>query len=277
VFGREQAIAQIRLRRAMGLAAPRRRLPRQQQPDGVRLEYAKALLSFLSDVWAEVERSIFPVLPSLLEQNLARRDADLNDLIDQFSERFFRRLNIAGLEQLAQKFATQTSDFQRAQLRRQIVAAIGVDLPINEPGLANRIARFVSENVALIKSVPNTLFDDIEKRVTAAARAGTRWEDLAQELRTRLGIAEQSARRIARDQIGKFYAELNHSRLQALGAEAYFWRTLGDHRVRPEHQHREGKRFTWASPPSGGHPGSEVMCRCYAEPDFSSILEAAAP
>jgi len=46
----------------------------------------------------------------------------------------------------------------------------------------------------------------------------------------------------------------------------YIWRTAGDEKVRPSHAANEGRIFAWGNPPSTGHPGDEVNCRCTAEP-----------
>ena len=54
------------------------------------------------------------------------------------------------------------------------------------------------------------------------------------------------------------------------------WRSYFDERVRgnpsgkypkaePSHWARNGKAFRWDSPPEGGAPGEEVLCRCYGE------------
>lgn len=49
-------------------------------------------------------------------------------------------------------------------------------------------------------------------------------------------------------------------------------RTARDNRVREEHEALEGESFAWSDPPSEGHPGEPVNCRCYADPDFSELL-----
>lgn len=279
-FARELTIAQIRTRRALGLAKPRRRLPRQLPPSGIQLEYYKALkAAVLAPAWEMIEREVLPALPQILpaRADSLRQDAKINDLIDKISDRFFSGLNLGGLEDLARRFGERTSDHQREQLQRQTKAALGVDIFVGELGREVKLGDFVSENVALIKSLPNSMFDDIEKRVAAAVREGRRAEDLEQELRERLGVAEGRAKVIARDQIGKLTSDLNEARQKNLGAEAYFWRTLNDNRVREKHQRREGKRFLWSEPPPGGHPGKEILCRCFAEPDFSALLEEEPP
>ncbi|MAO54179.1 MAG: hypothetical protein CMM61_00590 [Rhodospirillaceae bacterium] len=46
---------------------------------------------------------------------------------------------------------------------------------------------------------------------------------------------------------------------------SYIWRTVGDGKVRSSHADRNGKVFSWANPPEGGHPGEAPNCRCWAE------------
>jgi SPP1 gp7 family putative phage head morphogenesis protein len=126
--------------------------------------------------------------------------------------------------------------------------------------------------VALIKSIPQQYFGDIEKRITAGVRSGTRWEDLAQELQDRYDVSESRAALIARDQVGKFYGELNEVRQTALGVKSFIWRTANDERVREEHADLEGETFDWDTPPSEGIPGEAVNCRCFAEPVLDDLL-----
>jgi hypothetical protein len=46
----------------------------------------------------------------------------------------------------------------------------------------------------------------------------------------------------------------------------YIWRTKKDDKVRSAHAEREGEIFNWHVPPTGGHPGEDYNCRCWAEP-----------
>ncbi|MHA6299541.1 phage minor head protein [Devosia sp. CAU 1758] len=58
------------------------------------------------------------------------------------------------------------------------------------------------------------------------------------------------------------------AKLRAKPTRFYVWRSLGDDRARAAHALRHGQIFAWDDPPSGGHPGSEPNCRCWAEPYF---------
>lgn len=57
----------------------------------------------------------------------------------------------------------------------------------------------------------------------------------------------------------------------------YVWRTKRDDKVRWQHAVRNGQVFRWDTPPSGGHPGQDFGCRCWAEPldpNFEKSIEA---
>lgn len=193
--------------------------------------------------------------------------------MDRLSAEFFRRVRPNELEQLPRRFGEATSRWQRDQLNKQIRAAVGVDVLGDDPQLAKRVAGFVAENVALIRSVPNKYFDDVEKRVLAGVNAGLRHEEIARDLQERFHVAESSAKLIARDQVGKFYGQLNEARQTDLGVTGYVWRTANDSRVREEHAEREGQDYSWADPPFDGHPGEAINCRCYAEPVLGRLLQ----
>ena len=249
----------------------------------LRAEYYQAIRDILMRAKAVVYREVVVRLEEFLHESAlergepVRRDAGgkkVNDLIDRISKQFFEDLKPTELEALARKYAQRASDLQKIALQRQIKAAVGVDVFAAEPNLAPYIADFVAENVALIKSVPNKYLDEVEGVVTRGVRAGARAGEIAAELQDRFAVSESRAALIARDQIGKFYGELNEVRQQALGVERYIWRTVRDNRVREEHAERDGQVFSWDDPPEDGHPGEPINCRCYAEPDLSSILEA---
>lgn len=222
------------------------------------------------------QTNVDSLMVRLCESVGLRSDADpysrINRLMDAVSEAFFRRYPTERLTKLANKIAAQTSEHQKTQLFRQIKSTIGVDLQaIADKGMSERIKRFTAENVALIKTVPQKYFDDVEKTVLAGVREGSRASSIAAALEERLGVAESRAALIARDQVLKFNGELNRSRQKDLGIDSYIWRTVKDNRVRDEHSELEGEVFSWDSPPEPGHPGEDFQCRCFAEPILPGI------
>jgi SPP1 gp7 family putative phage head morphogenesis protein len=250
-------------------------MPRAQQPTTIQLDYYRAIEPIVTRAYALVVRDVYPLVQRTIAERTdsARHDAtDINAAIDKAAREFTDLLRPKQLEDVVKQFGTATSTFQKEQLNRQIRAAMGVDLSTMEPNVLRLIDDFTADNVSLIKSVPSRFFSDIEKQVTSGVRSGQRWEDLARDLEAKHGVAKDRAKVIARDQVGKFYGELNQRRQENLGITGYTWRTSNDNRVREDHELREGVRFEWSDPPPDGHPGEPVLCRCYAEPDVDSIL-----
>lgn len=256
-------------------------MPRQTQPDAIRLSYFRALLQVLAQARALVERAT-PKLRDIVERAAAARGDsrldddpdDPNDLIDGLSDEFFGEFTNTKLSDLAKGYGQRTSDFNRLELGRQFKSALGIDIVKAEPWLEPKIQTFTRENVALIKSIPNRYFDDVEKQVVGGMRQGLRWEEIAKELDRRFEVAEGHAKLVARDQVGKFFGDLNRTRQEELGVTSFIWRTARDNRVREEHQELEGEEFTWANPPAEGIPGEPINCRCQAEPVMKPLIEA---
>lgn len=263
--------AQIALRKLMKIpAVPRKVMPRQLAPDLIALEYGKEMSGLIAPAWELIERELLP-----LAQQELRRDQDWNSLLDDLSEKFFRSLSTAAMTSILRTTAQRTSAWHRAQLRNQVVAGLGIDIPLGDPSVGPVLDAFISENIALIKTIPNRFLDDVEQEVIRAVRQGVRFSDLAESLEKRFDVSKSQATRLAQDQTRKLYADINQARQENLGLTRYVWRSMNDNRVRGEHARRDGKTFSWASAPSGGHPGEAIGCRCYAEPDLTPLLEAA--
>lgn len=289
---RAQAVAQIHLRahflKLAGKRLRRRRIPRRRQPVAIQAAYLGMLLATLRPLFKAVRTKMLEALPELL----ARADAprrldswqdDLSELLDNAAVQLGEDDLEEAAAEAARTAARRTSAQNRDDLRRQFEAAIGVDpLQAAEPWLADEVDGFTRANVDLIKSVRRKYLDEVRSTVMAGVRTGRRHEDIAKALQAREGVAESSAALIARDQVLKFYADLNETRQQAAGVERYVWRTAGDGRVRDEHFELNGRTFRWDDPPPSirvaggglepGHPGEAVQCRCTAEPVVEDIL-----
>lgn len=203
--------------------------------------------------------------------NKERKDAASEDVIARVLPLLKRGFSDAEIERVLRQVAPRVTAAQRRHLLAQIRAHFGVDLFAAEPSLKRAVSKWTTENVKLIRSIPNDLAVDIGKTVQDAALRGTTWRDLSAQISERFDVARSRARVIARDQIGKLFSQVARERQERLGFTRYIWRTAGDPRVRSEHEARDGKVFSWSDPPHDGHPGEPVLCRCEAEPDFSQL------
>jgi len=269
---RSEVLATLRILRSFGPLPRKRRIPRHVSPSSIEREYEAEIIAFLDNARVLVERDVMPAVIRLSRRfDSQRYDADdINAILDELSERFFKAVPRGSLESLAEKTGKKTSDFQREQFRKQAKAALGIDI-FRDGNIAPKLGAFITENVALIKSVPNKYIDDVEKTIARGLRDGLRHEAIAKLIEERHKVAKSSAKLIARDQVGKFYGEVAGERQKAMGIERYIWRTVHDNRVRDEHAELDGQTFAWSDPPSEGHPGFAINCRCFAEPIFEDF------
>lgn len=152
-----------------------------------------------------------------------------------------------------------------------------------EPGIPTALSTaWTSQQLTLIKAIgtrrvppiPYQHFQKLENLVQDAVHRGLRVEELRKQIVELDGVTRRRSEVIARDQVGKYNGRMTEIRHKEIGVKAYFWRTVGDERVRLQHAQRDGKRFYYSQPPAGGHPGQAVQCRCYADPDLESALRA---
>ncbi len=252
---------------------PRRKLPRKLHPTSIVIAYYKALRAFLDQARSLVTLHVLPMLPGLavesqfLRRDAARADGRFNDEMDKLSKEFFDRLRPEDIERMAEENARRTVSWEKQEAMKQIRAAFGVDVLAAEPALRPQVEAFVSENVALIKSIPNKYFDDVEARVSRAVNEGATPASLAQELEDAYDLSSKRAQLIARDQIGKLYGNVAEARNKQMGVRRYFWRTSRDERVRQEHAalglaSDQGKTFTYdeGATEDGENPGEPINC-----------------
>lgn len=160
-----------------------------------------------------------------------------------------------------------------------IKSTTGLDLrwSLSNDDLADEFDLMVRRNVSLIKSLSDDVYHRVERVVTQAVMDGTRPAELTKALTEQFGITQRRAKLIARDQLAKANAGLSQLRQEQCGIDTYMWSTALDERVRgnprgkwpkakPSHWAREGVKFRWDTPPSDGHPGHPVNCRCRARP-----------
>lgn len=272
-------LAHVGMMRRTGAGNRRGRMSRQIYPKLIEAEYARSMVSLL-DTTRHLITPLVRELPSLLES--ARRErGDMRmdageakrarELIAKARAQLEGGLRDDAVEALAAKFAQRTETYQRIQLGRQVRAVLGADVMHADTHIRSIVDHFLNENVSLIKTVPTRLFDQLQGLTDRAFTSGMTTDTLAREIEDRFDVGETNARRIARDQIGKLYGQVNASRQKDMGITSFIWRTAGDERVRDEHEILNGEEFSYDDPPDEGLPGEPIQCRCYAEPVFSSL------
>lgn len=281
----EQLARRAHFHKRLGIAAPRRRIPMQLRPEMIEIEYGKDLEGLIDLIEQELQPLIgqLPEIIAAAQHELGipledRADAGqaqrVRDMIARARTRMQHWMADARMRSIIERTGEKASTFQRAQLARQLRAALGIDALILDRKLRTRIAGFVEENMAYITDLSESVIGGVEKLIFRALTTGQNASELATSIAKRFNVGKARARSIADDQVNKLVGQLNMDRQLELGITHYFWRTRRDPKVRPEHRRREGKRYAWVGKGKAAYiPGEEYGCRCYAEPDFHGVLE----
>lgn len=265
-------------RRSRGTTKRLIKPPRQPVPISQEREYKRDLSRLTDWLKTNLEKIIVPRLADIERQanfhlpetvKLDAWDDEIRRGMSAFRVEYERNFTNEELAAIAKRRATEVNNFNRRGFNRQFKTIIGVDPFLAEPWLGGQLAAFATQNVNLIKTVPEKFFSEIENLVFSGLQSGKRWEEIATELRDRAGVAESRVELIARDQVSKLNGQLTKLRQTEIGVKGYIWSTSQDERVRDSHRAKEGKHFTWDNPPvDTGHPGEDINCRCVALPDL---------
>ena len=146
-------------------------------------------------------------------------------------------------------------------------SALGVDIRplLTEPEVRRFMARAISDNVDLIRTIPPRAHDGLKARLDTVFTDRPFDQALVRKVLSKEYRASgYNLRRLTRDQTSKTVGKLTEIRQTQLGIQGYEWITAGDERVRPTHVDLSGQFFRWDSPPAEGHPGTPIQCRCTA-------------
>lgn len=241
-------------------------------PRRIELQYKADLLMLVRAMRAATQEQLLPVLRELESEYSYTRDA-YGSRIEEALQRL--AASFGGIGDLARrmtdKFMRALSAANAAQQAEMIRRAIGVDLgaSLNALDIRRVVEAATVNNVQLIRSIPAQYVDKLQNLVLTNVAVGKRFESIEGEIQTLLDTTESRAKLIARDQTSKVNGQITEARQTALGIERYTWSTSGDERVREEHAALDGETFAWNDPPSEGHPGSAIACRCVALPEIS--------
>ena len=133
---------------------------------------------------------------------------------------------------------------------------------------------WANQNIELIHSINRRTLESIRyalsENIIRAVDRKILVEELTDSIMHMAEVNEKRAALIACDQVGKLNSQLTQLEQMNQGVDSYIWQTMMDSRVRPAHAARQGKRFAWDDPPSDGHPGWAIRCRCTSSPCYDT-------
>lgn len=206
------------------------------------------------------------------------------------ADAFYRQVALAVLEALStvtpeeerilmdlgRRTVPYVAERSTAELRRLTGSPIPTWWGFQPMEVERELQAFRRWNADLLVDLTQRYGQQVEEDVIrAVTRAGSE-EDIVNSLVSRYEMTLRRGAFIARDQTTKLSRALEISRHRTVGIEAYYWRTMGDSKVRWRHVQREGKLFDYANPPretpDDGHPGEPPGCRCYPEPVVDGLI-----
>jgi len=262
--------------------------PVGRYPKHIERQYTAAVRRLLQPMFKNTTEYILPQLPRILDMAASELKTDsYGDEITQMMNNVQLITDVEISDQAIKStvadYANKTNNFDRAQFRRQSKAVLGVELATTETWFTPLATSWIQENTALIKTVESRYFSQVESLVRNAATTGTSTKKLTAQIYKLQPLADGSssarraannnARRIARDQIGKLNGAIARKRQQSAGVDYFIWATQDDSAVRSKHRQFDDKRYSWETGAPGGiYPGQEIQCRCVALPDFSDLI-----
>ena len=235
---------------------------------GVEARYRRAMeelikeMSNSAEYWLAAQYRQAP--PEIAEDELPA--AEMAARVREVSKRWIARFNDMA-DDIAKRFtsgaikATDNS-FQNALKD----AGWAVDFKMTR-AMQDVAKASVVENVALIKSIPQQYFTEVEGIVMRGYSRGRDLHEITTELQSRYGITQRRAVLIARDQCGKLTAATTQARRLELGIVKAEWQhSHAGREPRKSHVAANGKVFEISKGCliDGEYilPGEKINCRC---------------
>ena len=253
-------------------------------PKSLERRYEKEINVFVKAMDEITRKNLFPKLSRIVDE-FKRTSGRFDDYSDDISTtlsgikvQYLEEVPTETVEAVAQDQATSVNAYGSKVFQDQVKSVAGINIFTDDRWLKPAVKSFISNNVALIRSISDDYFKDIESLLYTSLEAGKTNKEIERLIVERTGVSKSRARLIARDQTGKFYSNCNAKRATSIGVEKYRWSTSMDERVRSSHQEVSNKIFTYQEGAvidgrPNVHPGQDIQCRCVAIPILASIIE----
>jgi SPP1 gp7 family putative phage head morphogenesis protein len=132
------------------------------------------------------------------------------------------------------------------------------------------LTRLVEENARQIRSIPQEAAQRISFIVQQGLSDPQRSTVYIDEIMRSGEVSRSHATMLARTMVSSTASSMVEVRARSAGSEGYYWETMEDGAVRPEHRAMQGKFVRWDDPPTiqgyTAHAGRFANCRCHPRP-----------
>lgn len=242
---------------------------------GIEAQYRRRLIALIDAMQA----STIYFVTAAYRRNAPRMAQDrspaemLKAVVGALAKRWQRNFDEAAVK-LAEWFGQSTGKRSTDALRK-ILKDGGISIEFQmTPAMRDILDATISQNVSLIRSIPQQYFSEVEGAVMRSVQVGGDLGTLTKTLQERYGITKRRAAFIARDQNSKANSAMTRARQMEAGLNEAIWvHSGGGRHKRPSHARagREKARFLisegWYDPDEGRAiwPGELINCGCISK------------
>lgn len=253
-----------------------RRASSPRPPAGAILLYRSALRRLASEFAAIVNDVLGDVLHHVAHGDSWRTDAvGASELRRRLASAIASRLDLSHLERLTGEVATRTERRAQQEVARLVPRlTLRSQIPGGDLGI---VLKWRRDNVDLVRSLFQRQTTQLEYVLNN--NEFLRVEDLADRIQQVLGVTEDKADLLARDQTLRLSSQVTIAKQQAAGVSKFIWSTSGDERVRESHEELDGQTFSFDDPPvvdgEAILPGQAYGCLPgHAQVSFRDVVRA---
>lgn len=243
------------------------------------VEYYKALLSISHLCQKGVKDDIEPMLAFNMGDSIQIHIGDgifssVKNALGNLKQKITNSIDLIAA-QLATQIVLKQKKASDKQIAEMLQKSTGLDFTglMRDEDLQDAVDSAIAANVSLIQSIPKQYLDKVEAAVLDGIQTGKRSDEIKKSILEIGHSTDSRAKLIAVDQLGKINGRLAQIRQRKLGITHYTWSTSHDERVRHSHRLRDGLIFAWNNPPSDGHPGIPIRCRCVPIPYTAHLFD----
>ena len=272
-------------------------------PSSAEREYRRLSNAYMNILNKTLKKNL-PDIIAILEQNTRADAAGVRDSgtrilgagnvesrirykIAEMTQELAEALEELGLDVKLEKISALAEANSVREWKRMVRQTLGIDIfddYYRGDFYKGAVRKWVEDNVAMIKTVPQDSLGKLQDIILTGYREGKTIPVIRKSIMASYLVTKHTATFWARDQIAKLNASITEAQHRDAGVRTYIWSTSRDERVRDCHRALDGKEFSYDDPPemwymtkSRGkvmtgrkcNPGQDYCCRCVAIPVFN--------
>jgi SPP1 gp7 family putative phage head morphogenesis protein len=210
-----------------------------------------------------------------MDESLASQARILTNALTKKFEALFTKK----AQRLSEKMIAGADTASKSGLKsslQQLAGELSLKLNFIPSSLKEVSNASIAENVSLIKSIPDTYFNQITGAVMRSITTGGGVKSLMRHFKKYDDMTDRRAKNIALDQTRKAYNSINVQRMMASGYKKFRWlHSGGGMHPRPLHVAMNGKVYSFDDLPvidkvtgEKGIPGQLPNCGCTLQPVY---------